>query len=93
MVLPIPSGLRTGVVVALTGAALVLGSAVAGAEPASLSFPRGSLVNVNDVLGPHDAGFWNPDVRGTRVLTPIRLGEGVYCVSGYEIPPGARRPT
>ncbi|NKT14572.1 hypothetical protein GS979_06935 [Rhodococcus hoagii] len=52
MVLPIPSGLRTGVVVALTGAALVLGSAVAGAEPASLSFPRGSLVNVNDVLGP-----------------------------------------
>ncbi|MGO4205436.1 hypothetical protein AB4Z09_27605 [Rhodococcus sp. TAF43] len=88
MALPTLSGRRTGVVLAMACAAIVLGSSPAGAEPASPSIPRGGLAAVNDVLVPQDPGFWNPEVRGTRVLTPIRPGETVYCVSGYETPPG-----
>lgn len=88
MALTIPSGRCAGVVLALAAATVLIGSVPAGAEPTGPSFPRGTLAPVNDVLGPDDPGFWNPHVRGTRVLTPIRPGEGVYCVSGYEPPPG-----
>lgn len=88
MALPTPSRRRLGVVLALAGATVWLASAPAGAGPATPSIPRGSLVTVNDVLGPQDPGFWNPDVRGTRVLTPVEPGVRVYCASGFEPTPG-----
>ena len=50
--------------------------------------PRGSQVFVHDVLGPQDPGFFNPDVPGTRVLTPVEPGVGVVCTSGFEPVPG-----
>ena len=84
MALPIPSRRHLGVVVALAGATVLIGTAPAGAEPASPSIPRGSLVIVNDVLGPQDPGFWNPDVPATRILTPVEPGVNVYCLSGFE---------
>ncbi|SDD25666.1 hypothetical protein [Rhodococcus tukisamuensis] len=88
MALPIPSGRRTGAFLALAAATVLIGSAPAGAEPATPSIPRGSLVIVNDVLGPEDPGFWNPDVPGTRVLTPVEPGVEVLCASGFEPTPG-----
>lgn len=88
MALPIPSRRRLGVVVALAGATVLIGSAPAGAEPASPSIPRGSFVVINDVLGPQDPGFWNPDVPATRILTPVDPGVSVYCASGFEPTPG-----
>ncbi|WP_433607935.1 hypothetical protein [Prescottella agglutinans] len=88
MSLPIPSIRRTGVVLALAGATVVLGSAPAGAESATPSIPRGYPQIVDDVLGPQDPGFWNPEVPGTRVLTPVEPGVRVYCASGFEPTPG-----
>ncbi|MDN5759670.1 MAG: hypothetical protein L0H59_14240 [Tomitella sp.] len=88
MVLPNPSRRRIGVGLALAGAAAVLGAAPAGAEPAGPSVPRGYPVIVDDVLGPHDPGFWNPAIPGTRILTPVEPGVRVYCASGIEPPPG-----
>ncbi len=88
MSLPIPSIRRTGVVLALAGATVALGSAPAGAEPATPSIPRGYPQIVDDVLGPQDPGFWNPEVPGTRVLTPVEPGVRVYCASGFEPTPG-----
>lgn len=88
MVLPNPSRRRIGVALALAGAATVLGVAPAGAEPAAPTVPRGYPVIVDDVLGPHDPGFWNPAIAGTRILTPIEPGVRVYCASGIEPPPG-----
>lgn len=88
MSLPIPSIRRIGVVLALAGATVVLGSAPAGAEPATPSIPRGYPHIVNHVLGPQDPGFWNPEVPGTRVLTPVEPGVIVACASGFEPTPG-----
>ncbi|MFZ2175705.1 MAG: hypothetical protein WAW17_17045 [Rhodococcus sp. (in: high G+C Gram-positive bacteria)] len=88
MALPIPSGRRTDVVLALAVATVLIGSAPAGAEPATPSIPRGALMSVKDVLGPQDPGFWNPDVPGTRILTPVEPGVSVYCASGFEPTPG-----
>ncbi|WP_072691355.1 hypothetical protein [Rhodococcus marinonascens] len=84
MVLPIPSRRRTGVVLALAGVTVLLGSAPVGAEPATPSIPRGMLRIVDDVLGPQNPGFWNPEVSGTRVLTPVEPGVIVACASGFE---------
>ncbi|WP_305091630.1 hypothetical protein [Prescottella sp. R16] len=80
MVLPIPHGRRAGVVLALVGAAVVLGAPTAGADPAGPSIPRGGLAAVHDVLGLQDPGFWNPDVRGTRVSC-LRSGPGKRCTA------------
>ncbi|GAB2655887.1 hypothetical protein ABI214_08125 [Prescottella soli] len=88
MALPIPSGRRTGVVLALAAATVLIGSAPAGAEPANPSTPRGYPQAVDDVLGPQDPGFWNPDVPGTRVLTPVEPGVRVYCANRFEPTPG-----
>lgn len=88
MALPIPSGRRTGAALVLAAATVLIGAAPAGADPATPPIPRGSLVFVHDVLGPQDAGFWNPDVRGTRVLTPVEPGVSVVCTSGFEPVPG-----
>ncbi|WP_430336237.1 hypothetical protein [Rhodococcus sp. ACT016] len=88
MALPIPSRRRTSVVLGLAGVAVVLGAAPVAAEPATPAVPRGYPQIVNDVLGPQDPGFWNPDVRGTRVLTPVEPGVRVYCASGFEPTPG-----
>ena len=93
MALPIPSARHTGTALALAAATVLIGSAPAGADPANPSIPRGPLVFVNDVLGPQDLGFWNPDVPGTRVLTPVEPGVSVVCTSGFEKPPGARPST
>ncbi|MEU2005195.1 hypothetical protein ACH47B_29160 [Rhodococcus sp. NPDC019627] len=72
MASPISSGRRTGATLALAAATVLIGSAPAGAGPAAPPIPRGSLVFVNDVLGPQDPGFFNPDVPGTRVLHSTR---------------------
>ncbi|WP_016884898.1 MULTISPECIES: hypothetical protein [unclassified Rhodococcus (in: high G+C Gram-positive bacteria)] len=88
MALPIPSGRRTGSILALAAATVLIGSAPADADPATPAIPRGSQVFVNDVLGPQDPGFWNPDVPGTRVLTPVEPGVSVVCTSGFEPVPG-----
>ena len=90
MALPIPSGRGTGaaLALALAAATVLIGSAPAGADPATPPIPRGSQVFVNDVLGPQDPGFWNLDVPGTRVLTPLEPGVSVVCTSGFEPVPG-----
>lgn len=87
MALPTASGRRTGVVLALATATVLIGSAPAGAEPAAPPVPRGALRMVDDVLGPQDPGFWNPEVRGTRVATPIEPDAKVFCASGFEPTP------
>lgn len=38
---------------------------------------------VSDVLGPGDAGFWDPAVSGTRVWTPVEPGVEVACATGF----------
>ncbi|MFC9516895.1 hypothetical protein ACFTSD_14285 [Nocardiaceae bacterium NPDC056970] len=88
MALPIPTARRTGVLLALAAATVAFGAAPVGAEPANPPVPRGYPQIVNDVLGPQDPGFWNPDVPGTRILTPVEPGVRVYCASGFEPTPG-----
>ncbi|MDH6680546.1 hypothetical protein M2284_004775 [Rhodococcus sp. LBL1] len=57
MALPIPSSRRIGVVLALAGATVSLGSAPVGAEPATPSIARGMPRIVDDVLGLQNPGF------------------------------------
>lgn len=65
------------------GVASVVGASAAGAQEAP-PIPRGMPQVVTDVLGPQDAGFWDPAVAGTRVLTPVEPGVEVACATGFE---------
>lgn len=65
------------------GAVGVLGAGTAAAQEGP-PIPRGMPQIVTDVLGPQDAGFWDPAVPGTRVLTPVEPGVQVACATGFE---------
>ena len=73
----------TTVAAAALGAICVVGAAPAGAQPAAPPIPRGMPMVVSDVLGPGDAGFWDPAVGGTRVWTPVEPGVEVACATGF----------
>lgn len=72
-----------GLVVATAGAMSVLGAGTATAQEVP-PIPRGMQQVVTDILGPQDAGFWDPAVPGTRVLTPVGPGVSVACATGFE---------
>lgn len=87
---PLATRRRLGLVLAIAGAASVLGTASAGADPAGAGppaptreTPLGLPQTATDVLGPTDPAFFNPAVPGTRVLSPIAPRDEVICLAGF----------